>query len=122
MHRRGLSVLLRPTKLPAAGYSSSSQYKIVFGTHECEIAFLTDAEVTENVYKSDHTVSGDSNGCSAQTVVIMKLRMETYRKTATTVGSLWIISQATGMYFGVIPDCSMVWKILLIMLSVMSCF
>jgi len=48
MHRRGLSVLRRPTKLPAAGYSSN-QYEIVFGTHECEIACLTEAEVTESV-------------------------------------------------------------------------
>jgi len=52
----------------------------------------------------------------------MKMRMELYRKIATTVGSLWIISQATGTYSGVIPDSSMVRKVLLIMMSVMSCF
>jgi hypothetical protein len=77
------------------------------------------------VYNSDHTVLGDSSSGSAQAAVIMKsqvnVRMEIYRKIATRVGSLWIISQATGTYFGVIPDCSMVRKILLIMLSVMSC-
>lgn len=57
--------------LPAAGYSSS-QYEIVFGMRECEIAFVTEAEVTESVCKSDYTVLGDSSCCSARTVVIMK--------------------------------------------------
>jgi len=39
---------------------------------ECEIAFVTEAEVTESVCKSDYTVLGDSSCCSARTVVIMK--------------------------------------------------
>ena len=36
---------------------------------------LTEAEVTESVYKSDHTVLGDSSGGSPQAVVIMKSQM-----------------------------------------------
>lgn len=36
---------------------------------------LTGAEVTESVYKSDHTVLGDSSGGNAQALVIMKSQM-----------------------------------------------
>jgi len=36
---------------------------------------LAETEVTESVYKSGHTVLGDSSGGSAQDVVIMKSQM-----------------------------------------------
>ena len=77
----------------------------------------------------DRTVWGDG---SALIVVMMKLKMSHWHVNEDEVGdikednnkamSFWIISQATGKCFVGIVNCSIVRKMLLILLIFMSCF